>query len=47
MNEDAVLTAPPTVTLRSASARPYDAAVAAARTCYSPRVVGVLSLIHI
>jgi thymidylate synthase ThyX len=38
---EAVLTAPPVVTLRSASARPYDAAVAAARTCYSPRVIGV------
>ena len=31
---------PPVVTLRSASARPYDGAIAAARTCYSPRVVG-------
>src|SRR4030095_9599256 len=31
---------PPLVTLRSASARPYDGAIAAARTCYSPRVVG-------
>jgi thymidylate synthase ThyX len=41
VSEDTVLTAPPTVTLRSASARPYDAAVAAARTCYSPRVIGV------
>src|SRR5512134_1911187 len=34
-----VLTGPPLVTLRQASARPYDAAVAAARTCYAPRVV--------
>jgi thymidylate synthase ThyX len=33
------LTGPPLVTLRSASARPYDSAIAAARTCYSPRVV--------
>jgi thymidylate synthase ThyX len=32
--------APPRVVLRSASARPYDGAIAAARTCYSPRVVG-------
>jgi thymidylate synthase ThyX len=32
---------PPSVVLRSASARPYDGAIAAARTCYSPRVVGV------
>jgi thymidylate synthase ThyX len=29
----------PVVTLRHASARPYDGAIAAARTCYSPRVV--------
>jgi thymidylate synthase ThyX len=36
-----VLTGPPLVTLRNASARPYDAAIAAARTCYSPRVIGV------
>jgi thymidylate synthase ThyX len=34
-----VLTGPPVVRLRSASARPYDGAIAAARTCYSPRVV--------
>ena len=33
-------TGPPVVTLRSASARPYDGAIAAARTCYSPRVIG-------
>jgi thymidylate synthase ThyX len=31
----------PLVTLRNAFPRPYDGAVAAARTCYSPRVVGV------
>ncbi len=36
-----ILTGPPVVTLRNAFARPYDGAVAAARTCYSPRVVGV------
>src|SRR4029077_15531459 len=30
---------PPVVTLRNAFARPYDGAIAAARTCYSPRVV--------
>jgi thymidylate synthase ThyX len=35
-----VLTGPPIVTLRHASARPYDAAIAAARTCYAPRVIG-------
>ena len=39
--EERVVTGPPVVTLRSASARPYDRSVAAARTCYSPRVVGV------
>ena len=26
--------------LRNASSRPYDGAIAAARTCYSPRVIG-------
>jgi thymidylate synthase ThyX len=36
-----VLTGPPVVTLRHAAARPYDGAIAAARTCYAPRVVGV------
>ncbi len=35
-----VLTGAPVVTLRSASSRPYDSAIAAARTCYSPRVIG-------
>src|SRR5512136_1110068 len=35
-----VRSGPPVVTLRHASARPYDAAIAAARTCYSPRVIG-------
>ena len=35
-----VHTGAPVVTLRHASSRPYDAAIAAARTCYSPRVVG-------
>jgi thymidylate synthase ThyX len=30
----------PRVTLRNAFTRPYDGAVAAARTCYSPRVIG-------
>jgi thymidylate synthase ThyX len=37
---EAVLTGPPVVTLRSATSRPYDDAIAAARTCYSPHVVG-------
>jgi thymidylate synthase ThyX len=35
-----VRTGPPLVTLRNAPHRPYDGAIAAARTCYSPRVVG-------
>lgn len=35
----AVDTAPPKITLRSAPAVPYDGAIAAARTCYSPRVI--------
>lgn len=33
-------TAAPVVTLRNAPAQPFDGAIAAARTCYSPRVVG-------
>ena len=33
-------TAPPSITLRTAPATPYDGAIAAARTCYSPRVIG-------
>ena len=37
---EALVTGPPRVSLRNASSRPYDSAVAAARTCYSPRVVG-------
>jgi thymidylate synthase ThyX len=32
-------TAGPVVTLRNAPAQPFDGAIAAARTCYSPRVV--------
>lgn len=32
-------TAPPVVTLRNAPTQPFDGAIAAARTCYSPRVV--------
>ncbi len=35
-----LLSGPPVVTLRNASARPYDDAIAAARTCYSPRLIG-------
>jgi thymidylate synthase ThyX len=34
-----VETAAPRVTLRSFFAHPYDSAIAAARTCYSPRIV--------
>ena len=32
--------APPRVTLRTAPTVPFDGAIAAARTCYSPRVIG-------
>jgi len=32
--------APPRVTLRSAFAHPFDSAIAAARTCYAPRLIG-------
>jgi thymidylate synthase ThyX len=35
-----VETAPPKVTLRNAFAHPYDSAIAAARTCYAPRLIG-------
>jgi thymidylate synthase ThyX len=35
-----VLSGSPVVTLRNASAYPYDGAISAARTCYAPRVVG-------
>ncbi len=34
-----VETAPPRVTLRNAFAHAYDSAIAAARTCYSPRII--------
>ncbi|MGH8189387.1 MAG: FAD-dependent thymidylate synthase, partial [Steroidobacteraceae bacterium] len=33
-------TASPSITLRTAPITPYDGAIAAARTCYSPRVIG-------
>lgn len=33
-------TSPPLITLRTAPTTPYDGAIAAARTCYSPRVIG-------
>jgi hypothetical protein len=35
------LTSSPVVTLRNAPAAPFDGAIAAARTCYAPRVIGV------
>ena len=35
-----VETAPPRVTLRNAFSHPFDSAIAAARTCYSPRIIG-------
>ena len=35
-----VETAAPRVTLRNSFAHPYDSAIAAARTCYSPRIIG-------
>jgi thymidylate synthase ThyX len=34
-----VESAPPRVTLRNAFAHPFDSAIAAARTCYSPRLI--------
>ena len=39
MSARGLLSAAPRVWLRNAFERPYDSAVAAARTCYSPRVV--------
>ena len=36
---DAVETAPPHVTLRNAFSHPFDSAIAAARTCYSSRLI--------
>jgi thymidylate synthase ThyX len=35
-----VESAPPRITLRNAFAHPFDSAIAAARTCYSPRLIG-------
>jgi thymidylate synthase ThyX len=35
-----VETAPPRVTLRNAFPHPFDSAIAAARTCYAPRLIG-------
>src|ERR1700682_3891465 len=36
---DSVETAPPKITLRSAFSHPFDSAIAAARTCYSSRLI--------
>src|SRR5438445_11308008 len=38
--DEPIRTGPPVVTLRNSWSRPYDGAIAAARTCYSPRVIG-------
>ena len=38
--QSAIETAPPRVTLRNSFAHPFDSAIAAARTCYSPRIIG-------
>ncbi len=35
-----VESAPPRVTIRNAFAHPFDSAIAAARTCYAPRLIG-------
>src|SRR5271168_1022624 len=39
-SEPLVETAAPRVTLRNSFAHPYDSAIAAARTCYAPRLIG-------
>jgi len=36
---DTVETGPPRITLRNAFSHPFDSAIAAARTCYSPRLI--------
>ncbi len=36
---DPIESAPPRVTLRNAFAHPYDSAIAAARTCYAPKLI--------
>src|SRR5246127_985732 len=38
--DELVASAPPRVTLRNAFAHPFDSAIAAARTCYSSRLIG-------
>ena len=37
-------TAPPKITLRNAPVTPFDGAIAAARTCYSPRVIATVEV---
>ena len=39
-----LVTAPPSVTLRTAPMTPFDGAIAAARTCYSPRVIATTEI---
>jgi thymidylate synthase ThyX len=39
-----LVTAPPKITLRTAPTTPFDGAIAAARTCYSPRVIGAAEI---
>jgi len=39
-SRELVESAPPRVTLRNAFAHPFDSAIAAARTCYAPRLIG-------
>jgi thymidylate synthase ThyX len=39
-SDSTVETAPPRVTLRNSFAHPFDSAIAAARTCYAPRIIG-------
>jgi thymidylate synthase ThyX len=39
LSESLVETAPPRVTLRNSFAHPFDSAIAAARTCYAPRII--------
>lgn len=39
-SDSLVETAAPRVTLRNAFAHPFDSAIAAARTCYAPRLIG-------
>ena len=39
-----MLTGQPLVTLRTAPTAPFDGAIAAARTCYSPRVIGTAEI---